>query len=342
MLVEAGKRSRARLAIVFVVVVATGSGCIRQSSLPTSLADRDFWSLIETLSEPAGTFALSDNVVSNEPHYADTVHWLRPGGGAYVGVGPEQNFSYIVGLRPVIAFVIDIRRENLDLHLMYKALFELSADRADFMSRLFSRPRPRDLSSGVSVDEMFSRFDTVTASAEQYRETVALVRARLTTTRSLPLTAADLDWIETTLGVFFTSGPGIDYYGSNTVNAVRPSYRQLMTARDFSGVSQGFLATEEGFRFVKDLHTRNLIVPVVGDFGGQSAMRRVGDYVRGHRDVINAVYGSNVGAYLTSQQTRAFCRNLESLPAASPAWFIDSHGRRSLQAKLRTCPSDTN
>ena len=226
---------------------------------------------------------------------------------------------------------------------MYKALFELSANRADSYHALFSRPRPRDLLGG-----RWRRRDVLTGttplqpSAEQYKETVALVRARLVTTRSLPLAAADLDWIETTLGVFFTSGPGIDYYGSNTVNAVRPSYRQLMTARDFSGVSQGFLATEEGFRFVKDLHTRNLIVPVVGDFGGPSAMRRVGDYVRGHGDVINAIYGSNVGAYLTSQQTRAFCRNLESLPAASPAWFIDSHGRRSLQAKLRTCPSDTN
>ena len=271
------------------------------------------------------------------------IHWLRPGGGAYVGVGPEQNFSYIVGLRPAMAFVIDIRRENLDLHLMYKALFELSTDRADFVSRLFSRPRPTGF-----VDWRQRRRDVLqvrhrcTPSAAQYKETIALVRARLTSTRGLPLAPADLDWIETTLGVFFTSGPGIDYYGSNTVNAVRPSYRQLMTARDFSGVSQGFLATEEGFRFVKDLHTRNLIVPVVGDFGGPSAMRRVGDYVRGHGDVINAVYGSNVGAYLTSQQTRAFCRNLESLPAASPAWFIDSHGRRSLQAKLRTCPTDTN
>ncbi len=104
-------------AIVLSMVLAMGGGCMPRSSLPASLADRDFWSLIETLSEPAGTFTLSDNVVSNEPHYADTVHWLRPGGGAYVGVGPEQNFSYIVGLRPAMAFVIDIRRENLDLHL---------------------------------------------------------------------------------------------------------------------------------------------------------------------------------------------------------------------------------
>ena len=50
-------------------------------------------------------------------------------GRSYVGVGSEQNFTYIVAIRPVIAFVIDIRRGNLDLHLIYKVLFELSADR---------------------------------------------------------------------------------------------------------------------------------------------------------------------------------------------------------------------
>ena len=342
MLVEAGKRSRARLAIVFFVVVATGGGCMRRSSLPASLADRDFWSLIETLSEPAGTFSLSDNVVSNEPHYADTVHWLRPGGGAYVGVGPEQNFSYIVGLRPVMAFVIDIRRENLDLHLMYKALFELSTDRADFVSRLFSRPRPRELSSGVSVDEMFSRFDTVAASAE-HKQRNGCARSRA------PDHHTQLAAGGRRSGLDRDDARRLLHEWSRH-RLLRLEYRERSPAvipavddgAGFRRGEPGFLATEEGFRFVKDLHTRNLIVPVVGDFGGPSAMRRVGDYVRGHGDVINAIYGSNVGAYLTSQQTRAFCRNLESLPAASPAWFIDSHGRRSLQAKLRTCPSDTN
>ena len=60
----------------------------------------------------------------------------------YVGVGPEQNFTYIAALKPTMAFIVDIRRGNFDLHLIYKALFELSADRAEFVSRLFSRPRP--------------------------------------------------------------------------------------------------------------------------------------------------------------------------------------------------------
>ena len=71
-------------------------------------------------------------------------------GGVYLGVGPEQNFTYIAAIRPKIAFITDIRRGNLQLHLMYKALFELSADRAEFVSLSLheaspgrSRPRHR-------------------------------------------------------------------------------------------------------------------------------------------------------------------------------------------------------
>ena len=56
-----------------------------------------------------------------------------------MGVGPEQNFTYIVATKPSMAFIVDVRRGNLDLQLMYKALFELSADRAEFVSRLFSQ-----------------------------------------------------------------------------------------------------------------------------------------------------------------------------------------------------------
>jgi hypothetical protein len=304
------------------------------------LSDQELWGLIEALSEPAGAFTLSDNVVSNEPHFADAVRRLRPTGGAYIGVGPEQNFSYIARLRPAMAFIIDIRRENLDLHLLYKALFELSTDRADFVSRLFSRPRPAGLGSKASVEEIFGQFDGVSPSPEQYSMNALLVRERLLATHGLPLSQADLDWIDRVFRAFYADGPKIDYYGSRAVDAVRPSYRQLMTAKDMFGRSRSFLATEDGFRFVKELQSRNLIVPVVGDFAGPSAIRRVGDYVRERADRIHAVYGSNVGVYLTNQETRAFCGNLATLPAASRAWFVDSDGMRPLDSKLRACPSE--
>ena len=117
------------------------------SRLPARLTDQEFWSLIDDMSEPSGTFR-SDNLLSNEGRFQyvipELVEAARPG-GVYMGVGPEQNFTYIAATRPAIAFIVDIRRANLDLHLMYKALFELSADRADFVSRLFSRKRPLGL-----------------------------------------------------------------------------------------------------------------------------------------------------------------------------------------------------
>jgi hypothetical protein len=333
------KRYRARrwFPLVALVVVLAAGAC-RRSTLPAALSDQEFWRLIEQLSEPAGSFTLSDNVVSNEPRFPETARWLRPRGGVYIGVGPEQNFSYIVGQRPVLAFIVDIRRENLDLHLLYKALFELSSDRVDFVSRLFSRPRPPGLRTTASVDEIFEQFERVPAAAGQYDSTAALVRERLLTVHKLPLSAADLDWIGRTFRWFHEYGPAIDYYGDRAVDAVRPSYRQLMTARDFSGRHRSFLATEAAFRFVKEMQTRNLIVPVVGDFGGPTALRRVGDYVRAHRNRIDIVYGSNVGVYLSNQQTMAFCHNLATLPATSRTLFIDSNGMRPLSAKLGACP----
>ena len=93
--------------------------------LPASLTDREFWSLIEQLSEPDGYFR-SDNLLSNESGLQDVIPKLKERikpGGVYIGVGPEQNFTYVLAFEPKISFVVDIRRLNLLEHLLYKALF---------------------------------------------------------------------------------------------------------------------------------------------------------------------------------------------------------------------------
>jgi hypothetical protein len=329
----------ARLALVLCAVWLSATSC-RRSTLPAALSDQEFWSLIEALSEPPGTFNVSDNFVSNEPLVAENARRLRAAGGVYIGVGPEQNFTYIESLRPDMAFIIDIRRENRNLHLLYKVLFELSSDRADFISRLFSRPRPAGLQTSASAEELFTRFDAVRPSNEQFITNLALVHERLRTTRAFPLAASDLEWIERVSRAFYTDGPEIHFWGSRpvTVDSVRPSYRWLMAARDHKGQNRSFLSSEDAFRFVKEMQSRNLIVPLVGDFGGQHAVKAVGDYVRGHGGVVRAFYGSNVGVYLNSEQTGVFCRNLTTLPVATDTWFIESDHVRSLTLKLSACP----
>src|SRR6187401_1759365 len=98
-------------------------------------APSPFATQIAALSEPAGYFD-TDNLISNERSYLQVVqdlHKRQVHGGAYIGVGPDQNFSYIAEIRPSIAYMVDVRRDNLLLHLLFKALFAASRTRIEYL-----------------------------------------------------------------------------------------------------------------------------------------------------------------------------------------------------------------
>ena len=100
-------------------------------TLPNQIADEAFWEFIDRSSEPSGVFQ-SENFLSNETGFQVVIPELKETtkpGGVYMGVGPEQNFTYIAGIHPKIAFIIDIRRQNMLEHMIYKAAFEMSSDR---------------------------------------------------------------------------------------------------------------------------------------------------------------------------------------------------------------------
>lgn len=100
------KCKRSWLPLAFLL--ATAGIALSQESLPAS----EFTRLVQTLSEEGGYF-FSDNFTSNEDSYltvVDKMKELGATGGAYIGVGPEQNFTYIAKVRPRIAFIVDIRR----------------------------------------------------------------------------------------------------------------------------------------------------------------------------------------------------------------------------------------
>src|SRR5205807_838984 len=72
-------------------------------------------------------------------------------------------------------------------------------------------------------------------------------------------------------------------------------------ATDQAGQARSYLATEENFQIVREMHKKNLIVPVVGDFAGSKALRRVGQYIKDHGATVRAFYTSNVEQYLFQQ-----------------------------------------
>src|SRR5262249_46028880 len=124
---------------------------------------------IERLSEPEGAFD-TDNLISNERSYLHVIPALVSGGvsgGTYIGVGPDQNFSYIARIRPATAYIIDIRRDNLLLHLLFKALFARSTTRVEYLSRLTGRAPPDDLEhwKDAAIAEIVARVDGEEARA---------------------------------------------------------------------------------------------------------------------------------------------------------------------------------
>jgi hypothetical protein len=301
-----------------------------RTALPDRLTDQEFWRLTSDLSEQDGSFR-SDNLVSNEVWYQyvipDLVKTARPF-GVYLGVGPEQNFSYIAAVRPSMAFIVDIRRANLDLQLLYKALFEVSATRAEFVSRLFSRPRPDGLDERSTAAEIFDAFSHVVHNDTLRVDTFRAIKQQLAGRHGFALSSGDWSAIDSTLDAFATYGPNIHYLstGTDTYGGARlPTYAELMTSTDGDGVPHSFLDTEERFRSIKDLELRNLIVPVVGDFAGPKAIRAVGNYLKDRGAIVSAFYFSNVEMYLERELTwEPFCRNVAALPLDASSVFIRS------------------
>ncbi len=313
------------------------------AQVPDRLTDEQFWSLSRESSEEDGVFR-SDNLLSNETTY----QWIVPRlvqtaklGGVYIGVGPEQNFTYMTALRPTMAFIVDIRHGNLDVHLLYKALFELSTDRADFVSRLFSRKRPSGLTAQSSIAEIFEAVDKSETTPAIYDDNLKAIEDRLTNVHHFALSPGDHEGIEWALSNYSHFGPAISY-NSSLSEGVPPvivgamaagprfgnqfvTYESLMLSQDGRGDNRSFLATEPAFQFLKDLEGRNKVIPVVGDFGGTKAIRAVAAYLTGIHATVSAFYLSNVEQFLVQGGLYyRFCRSVSMLPTDDTSMFIRS------------------
>jgi len=253
----------------------------------------------------------------------------RQPGSAYVGVGPEQNFTYLLAVKPKIAFIVDIRRQNLIEHLMYKALFELSADRAEFVSRLLSRSRPPGLDSKSTVEDLFAAYGRTVMDRRILQENIRSIRKLLMQDHGFLLSPEDEASLERVVRAFTTGGANLTYDGPvenrgvRTVTGIMPTFEELMMETDGEGRHRSFLATEENFRTIQELQKKNLIVPVVGNFAGSRALRAVGQYLRNHGATVTAFYTSNVEQYLFMDRSwKDFYENVATLPIDGRSVFV--------------------
>lgn len=295
---------------------------------PERLSPSEFSRIIRDFSEEGGYF-LSDNFASNETAYLHVVSKLRQleaTGGAYVGVGPEQNFTYIAKVRPRIAFIVDIRRQAVIQHMMFKAIFHLAPTRAQYLSLLLSRPLAKSkepLSADAPIGDIIAAISAASPDNSACEANLATIRRAIRSDFLFQMTDADQASLEFIYKSFRTDGLDIAFKMDGFQGGWFPTLRELIMQPDQFGKLGNFLAARDDYDFVRDLHERNLIIPVVGDFGGKKALASIGDYLRKNGLAVSVFYTSNVEQYLFEGGVFPdFVANVRKMPLSERSLFI--------------------
>jgi hypothetical protein len=308
-------------------------GVVLLAALTTSqvrAAAQSFAALSEQLSEPNGDFD-TDNLISNESSYLHVMPALEQGGvagGVYIGVGPDQNFSYIARIRPASAFIIDIRRDNLLLHLMFKALFAASRNRMEFLSLLTGRAAPERLDTwrDATIEKIVMYLDdakpmpgaALAATAERLRDVIKKT--------GMNVSDQDLATIDRFHGQFTRAGLSLQFQSTGRpAREYYPTYRDLLLETDRRGRQMCYLASEDAFQFVKGLEAKDLIVPVVGNLAGPHALAAIGQEIARRGDKVSAFYISNIENYLFRDGSfPRYMDNVKKLPHTDKSVVIRS------------------
>jgi hypothetical protein len=322
------------LAAAFTLILVIGAATVPWThEQPRAASDvqvsiEQFGRYIEDWSEPEGYFD-SDNFISNETSYLHVIDDLRTRvnpGGIYLGVGPDQNFSYIVHTHPMLAVVTDIRRQNMLEHLWYKALFSLAANRAEYLALLVSR-QPPQIKPNAKLDDILDAVRTSPTSEKLFLNNLASVKKILTETYKLKLSPDDLAKIEYVYRTFWEENLELRFSSIGRGNALMyPTFEEMLLETDRQGREQNYLSTEELFQWLKKFEAENRLIPIVGDFAGPHAFQTVGAFLKANGLHVSAFYTSNVEFYLFGRPTwTRYVANVKSLPVADDSIFIRSY-----------------
>jgi hypothetical protein len=315
----------------FLIAAAVASVGGSASLGAQRLTDSSFAGLVSSLSEPNGYFD-SDNIITNEASYLQVAGQLRAvgtRGGVYVGVGPDQNFSYIAIVRPSIAFMLDIRRDNLLEHLLFKSLFAMSRNRLEYLCLLLGKPVPRDIDkwTGRPIQPLLAYLGEARTDSS-----IAAATARASNDRiarfGVPLDAHDREMIDRYRAQFVAEGFDTRYSSLGRNNRSEyPTFGRLIVESDREGRQISYLADESAFQYVRRMQASDRIIPVVGNVAGTKSLRAIAAYAAEHRLVVSAFYLSNVEQYLIGRDGGfdAYARNVEALPRDTRSVIIRSY-----------------
>jgi hypothetical protein len=270
------------------------------------LTDKEFSSLIKSLSEDDPQTYTRTNNISNEASYLHIFPGalkLGVGQGVYIGVAPEQNFTYIAKFQPRMAFIVDIQRKNMLEVLMYKSLFKKAETPVEFLRLLLAR-------RGDSIRELLKAPEG-THDTGMTQATLAYILKDIEAT-GVKLSASDRAKILEIYGEFAFKGGNI----VSDTPPMQPTLRDLVFERDAKGRQENFLQSQDDYDFVRDMHRKNLIIPLVGNFGGEKTLRHLGKWLTGQNLQVSVFYVSSVEYHIRNSGTiwTNWLANFDSLP----------------------------
>ena len=305
---------------------------ILQATPPASPQTKlsEFGALSARLSERAGYFG-SDNLVSNELSYLHPLGKLREmnvTGGVYIGVGPDQNYSYIAQIKPKLVLQVDIRRDAQLQHVLYKALFMMANSRVEYLSYLFARPLPKDSKkwSEKTIRDLVEYFDR-TPQDPKLVEKLKVDVLKKVQSFGLDLQPRELETIAEIHHAFYEDCLEVRYtIRDRNTGRFFPAFRELLLEKDLDGNYRNYLANESDWLVLKQLHDQNKIVPVTADLSGVKAIREIGAYLKEINEKVSAFYVSNVEFYLWRYNTfDKWVDNLKALPIDAKSVIIRSY-----------------
>jgi hypothetical protein len=222
-------------------------------------------------------------------------------------------------------------------------LFELSRNRLEYLCLLTGAPVPRDVRryDEATIDQLIEFIDGQTVDAGGFERTAERVQ-ELVQTYGVGLSPSDLSQIRRIHVAFVDWGLDVRYNarasntelgrpllsGSGRGNLNTVVWRNLLLQTDLGGAQRNYLASRTAFHYLKEMHRRNRIVPVVGDLGGRHALPSIGHEIERRGLRVSAMYVSNVEQYLMQGPGfHRFAQTVVALPFDDHSVIIRSYLR---------------
>lgn len=329
-----GSSTEARPTTTTTAIASASAAADQSRAIENAKRDEEarrarFASLANDLSEPDAEF-FSDNLISNETSYLQVTKSLAKrakADGVYIGVGPEQNFTYIAASKPKLAFIVDIRRANLLVHLLYKAAFEEATSRPHFLALMLGRAHDA-ANDGAPTDGVGAVLANVSKDKSDAASFKAAHEALMKRVKGygVTLSEGDVKQLDAAHKSFFDGQLELKFSLKQNNGRAYPTLREILGAKSPEGVEEGFLATEDAFRFLQTMEKEHRIIPLVGDFAGEKALPGLAAYLTKEGLVVSSYYVSNVEQYLLEPKPwEAWKRNVKALPKDEQSLYIRAY-----------------